>query len=276
MSKECWICGKKDIFPYKCRYCGKEFCSDHRLPERHACEGLESMKRGSWNKKKSQPEDLFNDVLKQASVQVGKSAIKGITMTIKKSLTSSPSMTIIAICIISFILGIIPGYFDLFKFDPTQILAKPWAIITYMFLHAGVAHLFFNMLVLFFFGRELERRVGNTMFLKVFFISGIVAALGYSLTSDISMVGASGAIYGVFAAVALLAPDLRIYIYFFPMKIKYALVIFAAIDFLLISAPTMIAHSAHLMGLFTGLLMGYYIKKANKEIKYRKRGYYHR
>jgi membrane associated rhomboid family serine protease len=75
------------------------------------------------------------------------------------------------------------------------------------------------------------------------------------------MIGASGAIYGVFAALTMLEPDIRVYVYFIPMKLKHALVLFALFDFLMAGSSDMIAHTAHLSGLFVGLYMGLRIKK---------------
>jgi membrane associated rhomboid family serine protease len=133
------------------------------------------------------------------------------------------------------------------------------------------------MLVLFFFGTVLENRAGNRQLLIIFFTAGILSAVGYAFLSQpvfnifpSPMVGASGAIYGVFSALAVLEPDLRVYVYFFPMKLKYALVLFALFDFLMINSSDMVAHTAHLSGLIVGLYMGYRIKKAQeKQIKYR-------
>lgn len=119
-------------------------------------------------------------------------------------------------------------------------------------------------MVLFFFGPELERRAGKNIFLNVFFASGIVAAIGYSLTSSSGypVIGASGAIMGVFAALAIIAPDIKVYVYFVPMKITYALVLFALLDFALLGANDMVAHTAHLSGLVVGVLMGVRIKRS--------------
>ncbi|MCS3924477.1 membrane associated rhomboid family serine protease [Methanosalsum natronophilum] len=256
---------------YKCRFCGKNYCSDHRLPERHGCTGLGTFKENIYSNHKTSSDDIVKDAFKQTSAHALKSITRGIMNHLINSVKKSPSLTIIGICVLSFILSIlIPGYFELFMFDPSKFILQPWTVISYMFLHGSGLHLFFNMFVLFFFGKELERRVGNQMFLVVFFLCGIVAAIGYSLATigdlTVGMVGASGAIFGVFASVAVLAPNMRIYIYFFPMKIKYALVLLAIVDFLLLfGASTMIAHEAHLIGLFTGILMGFYLKKRNKQ-----------
>ncbi len=81
------------------------------------------------------------------------------------------------------------------------------------------------MFVLFFLGTTLERIIGKRQFLGVFFASGILSAIGYSFLSQPifnispgSMIGASGAIYGVFAALTILEPNLRVYVYFIPMS----------------------------------------------------------
>ena len=113
----------------------------------------------------------------------------------------------------------------------------------------------------------LEKIIGKKQFFGIFFASGILSAVGYSLLSypifNISpgpMIGASGAIYGVFAALTMLEPDLKVYVYFVPMKLKYALLLFALLDFLMVNSSDMIAHTAHLSGILVGLYMGSRIK----------------
>jgi uncharacterized protein len=194
----------------------------------------------------------------------------------KGSIFTSPSITIIILCTLSFFLEMMPGigpfYVSAFQLDPTNIILRPWTLVTYIFLHTSFWHLFFNMFVLFFFGPALERRVGNRQLLKIFFIAGILSAVGYAFLSrpifNISpgpMIGASGAIYGVFAALAMLEPDLQVYVYFVPMRLKYALLLFALFDFFMVNSSDMIAHTAHLSGLFVGLYMGFRIKKTQEK-----------
>lgn len=184
-------------------------------------------------------------------------------------------MAIIFLCIISFFLEMVPGigalYVNAFQFDPSSILTKPWTLVTYIFLHTDLWHLFFNMIVLYFFGTALERRVGNKQLLGVFFTAGILSAIGYTFLSRPifniypgPMIGASGAIYGVFAALTVLEPDLRVYVYFVPMRLKHALLLFAIFDFLMVNSSDMIAHSAHLSGLLVGLYMGFRMKKIHE------------
>lgn len=207
----------------------------------------------------------------------------GTTDRIKSSVSTSPSMAIIFLCVISFLLEVVlmsvaPNlgylYMSTFQFDPHSLLARPWTLVTYIFLHTGLIHLLFNMIVMYFFGTALERRVGNKQLLGVFFTAGILSAIGYTFLSRPifgispgSMIGASGAIYGVFAALTVLEPNLRVYVYFVPMRLKHALLLFAVFDFLMINSSDMIAHTAHLSGLFVGLYMGFRMKKMHD--KYR-------
>ncbi len=277
LTNECWICGKQEAMPYKCRYCGKTYCAEHRLPEQHGCAGLNeddqqgfSDTQGTAYQQDADVNRLVKDMLKNTAKHAAKGMVVGIFNRFKRSMYSSPSMAIIYICIISFFLGImIRGYVEFFWLLPTYplyliLFTKPWTLITHIFVHARFTHLFVNMLVLFFFGRELEKRVGNRVFWNVFFTSGIVAAIGYMLTGTYPMIRTNGAILGVFACLAILAPEIRVYMCFIPipMKIMHVLILFALIDILFIDASDMIAHTAHLSGIFVGLLMGMRIKKA--------------
>jgi uncharacterized protein len=200
-----------------------------------------------------------------------------------RNISISPTMAIIAICILSFFIENVPGignfYVTAFEFNPGSILTRPWTLITYIFLHASLLHLFFNMFVLFFLGTSLEKIIGKTQFIEIFFASGILSALGYSLLSypifnisPGSMVGASGAIYGIFAALTMLEPDLKVYVYFIPMKLKYALLFFALFDFLMINSSDMIAHTAHLSGILVGLYMGSRLRNTQQRYNQRNTG----
>lgn len=279
MDNQCWICGKKEPVMYTCRYCGKTFCSDHRLPERHGCEGLGDGTRfssaqnaagssGTRGRSTSGTDQIVKDFFKEATKNAAKGAAGSAFNRTKRSFYTSPSMAIIIICIFSFFLELLLGqpYYTLFQLEPGNILSRPWTLISHMFLHASLGHLFFNMLVLYFFGRILERRIGNSMFIYLYFISGVVAALGFIATTSTSypMVGASGAIMGVFATLAILEPNLPVYVFFFPMTIKSALILFVIVDlfFMYVNiSGDMIAHAAHLSGVFVGIIVGRRLKK---------------
>lgn len=141
-------------------------------------------------------------------------------------------------------------------------MQKPWTIITHMFVHASFDHLLWNMLFLFFFGTELERRIGEGKFLGIYILSGLVAAAGQMLVSGGTLVGASGALYGVLGCLAIIAPEIRVFLFFIiPMSIRWAVVLFAVIDFLMSGTADNIAHVAHLSGLALGLIIGYTMKR---------------
>jgi membrane associated rhomboid family serine protease len=141
-------------------------------------------------------------------------------------------------------------------------MQRPWTLITYMFVHASFDHLFWNMLFLFFFGMELERRVGDLRFLQIYLLSGIVAAIAQMLIASGGLVGASGALYGVLGCLAIIAPEIRVLLFFvIPLSIRASVVIFALVDFLTMGSADNIAHMAHITGLLVGLAFGYAMKK---------------
>ena len=260
----------------KCSFCGHTFCAEHGLPQHHACSDVDYSSRfgnsAGTGRTNNQPggDEMFKTIFKNAAKGAAKGAANDFANRTRRSFYSSPSMAILITCVALFFLDVILGrsLTSIFALQPITIFARPWTLITHMFMHASLSHLFFNMMVLFFFGRELERRVGNTTFLYIFFISGILAASGYSLITDyplIPLVGASGAIMGVFAALTILAPELPVYVFFFPMRIKHALILFAFLDFTLIGTNDMIAHTAHLSGIAVGLYMGLRIKGMKKK-----------
>lgn len=146
-----------------------------------------------------------------------------------------------------------------FGFHPTQIIFYPWGVVTYMFVHGGLGHLFFNMLMLFFFGPPLEAKWGEREFLKFYIISGLGgAALSYVFLPA-TIIGASGALYGVMLAFAMNWPNAPIYVFgIFPVMAKY-LVGFMALATLLSATDSTvggggIAHFAHLGGLVAAFL----------------------
>jgi hypothetical protein len=132
-----------------------------------------------------------------------------------------------------------------------------------MFVHGSFMHLFFNMWALFLFGRLVEDHIGTTGFLKLYFMSGILGAviwLIFNMSSKVPVIGASGAIFGVMAAVAMLFPDMKLFLLFPPvvLRAKTLVICLAVIDIVMLSQMhTGIAHLAHLGGLLGGYL---YIK----------------
>jgi membrane associated rhomboid family serine protease len=142
-------------------------------------------------------------------------------------------------------------------FTPALILTQPWSLVTYMFVHEGFLHVFFNMLVLFFFGPVLEERWGSREFLKFYLLCGLgAAALSFILPRD-AIAGSSGAMYGLMVAFAIYWPDSPIHLYgIFPIKAKWLVagLVGLSVLFALGNGRPGIAHLAHLGGALTAFL----------------------
>ena len=144
-----------------------------------------------------------------------------------------------------------------------------WQPFTYIFLHGGLMHLLINMLMLWMFGRELELVWGRRRFYNYFLLCGVGAGLINVLVktipvffgrppSDIPTVGASGAIFGILIANAILFPDRRIWLFPLPVTIPMRpyVAVMGAIEFFLTlgSGGDNVAHICHLGGMLVGWL----------------------
>lgn len=146
---------------------------------------------------------------------------------------------------------VVPGLGDALMFVPALLLARPWTIVTYMFLHGGIGHIFFNMLALFFFGPRLEARLGSRRFLALYFIAGISGGLLSFTSPMIGVIGASGAVYGVMLGYAHYWPRDEVLIWgVLPVQVRWLVLAVTAIS--LVSgfggAGDGVAHFAHLGG----------------------------
>ncbi len=158
---------------------------------------------------------------------------------------------------------------------PEQVITHHWVWqpFTYLFLHGGLFHWLFNMLIFWMFGAELERRWGTAEFLKYFFITGLGAAacvLAIAPHSTTPTIGASGAVFGLIVAFAMLYPDAVIYMYFLiPMKVWQAAILFAFIEFFagLEGGGSGISRFAHLSGMLTGFLYLKFWDSARIQVK---------
>ncbi|MHC4926311.1 MAG: rhomboid family intramembrane serine protease [Planctomycetota bacterium] len=136
-----------------------------------------------------------------------------------------------------------------------------WRVITYQFLHGGVMHLAFNMIVLYFMGPFIERAWGSRGFLKYYLICGAAGGVVYTVLVLVNvlklgiMVGASGGIYGLMAAMVIMYPRMKVLLWGIIPMTMYWLVILAVIFSLLNIAigKNVGGEAAHL----TGLAMGF-------------------
>jgi membrane associated rhomboid family serine protease len=149
-----------------------------------------------------------------------------------------------------------------------------WQLITYQFMHAGFSHIFFNMFILWMFGMEVENIWGSKKFLYFYLICGIAAGLAQLFIAPIFSspaitIGASGAVFGVMIAFAMLFPDRYIYLYFLiPIKAKYLIgFLFVLEIFWIGDAGSNVAHLAHLGGALAGFLFIMFDKKIDVPLK---------
>lgn len=159
-------------------------------------------------------------------------------------------------------IGPITGWFS---FIPQSAIfgLEIWRFFTYMFLHAGLFHIGMNMFILWMFGCPIEARWGQRTFLIYYVVCGLGGALAYGLfnlvgiSSFSPMIGASGAVYGILLAYGLTFPEsVLLVMMIFPMKAKYAVLLWGAIALMSSAADSGsgVAHLAHLGGMVTGFI----------------------
>ncbi len=136
---------------------------------------------------------------------------------------------------------------------PAMLLERPWTLFTYMFAHstAGLTHVLFNMLGLFFFGPRVELRIGSPAFIRLYLIAGMTGGLlSWVITPYSPIVGASGAVFGVQLAFAMFYPRDKIYIWgVLPIEARVLVVIMTVVSLYGgLSGGGNVAHFAHLGG----------------------------
>ena len=182
-----------------------------------------------------------------------------ITRTVKALIITNVGVYLLQIISSLFDSRIIEWNFGLVPFRVTHELLI-WQFVTYMFLHGGVFHIFFNMLTLFMFGNDLERYWGTRRFLNYYFVTGIGAGICSWIVSPNSIaavIGASGAIYGLLLAYGMTYPNRIVYVNFLlPVKVKWLVIIIGSMAFLssLGGSKTGVANIAHLGGMVVGFV----------------------
>lgn len=146
------------------------------------------------------------------------------------------------------------------------LLAKPWTLITYMFLHIDFFHILFNMLWLWWFGNIFVQYLSQRQLLGTYFFGGIAGALLYIAAFNVFPVfeiaresaialGASASVLAIVVAISFYVPEYTIHLLFFgPVKIKYIAIFSIIIDVLMLSSSNTGGHIAHLGGALWGFL----------------------
>ncbi|MCK4500583.1 rhomboid family intramembrane serine protease, partial [Candidatus Babeliales bacterium] len=145
----------------------------------------------------------------------------------------------------------------LFALVPEKILFAPWMLVTSMFLHLDVMHLFQNMFALAFFGILLEKIIGSKKFLQLYFVAGIAGSLASIIFYPYATsLGASGAIMGIVGALATLRPKLVVY-FGGPIPMIFLAAMWIILDLAgLATGVGNVGHAAHLAGFAVGIFYG--------------------
>lgn len=147
--------------------------------------------------------------------------------------------------------------------DIMLFLKKPWTLVSYMFLHANLRHIFGNMLLLYFFGRILSDFQSNKSFYTIFFGGGIAGGLLYLLVYNLfptefglsTLRGASGGVIAIVIATAILVPDYEVFLFrTFRLKVKWIALYFVIGDILFFGDGNQGGHLAHIGGAIFGAL----------------------
>ncbi|MEO5980512.1 MAG: rhomboid family intramembrane serine protease [Chryseolinea sp.] len=156
---------------------------------------------------------------------------------------------------------VVTGFLALYN---TQLdCFKPYQLFTYMFVHGGISHIFFNMLSLAFMGPMLENHWGTGRFTAFYIFTGIGAGVFNIFVSTFfgvgtfgTMVGASGAIYGILMGFGMLFPNMEIQLLIppIPIKAKYLVLVLGGLNFILDRGAN-VAHFAHLGGVVFAFIL---------------------
>jgi membrane associated rhomboid family serine protease len=193
-------------------------------------------------------------------------------MSYRRSDSITPVLVIIALCFLVYIATIVAGMMDhdlvsLLGLETATFLQQPWTIVTNLFMHANIWHILFNMITLYFFGTFLIRLVGTRDFLLIYFLGGILGNIFFMLFAKfidppllfVPVIGASGAIFALGGALAVLTPKLRVLV--FPIPVPMPLWVAVIGGFVLLIFAAGVAWQGHLGGLVFGLLAGLFLRR---------------
>jgi membrane associated rhomboid family serine protease len=171
---------------------------------------------------------------------------------------------IIALNVLIFIVTLIrPEIVYLLGLKPALLSERPWTIISSMFVHGNFLHILFNMISLYFLGSFFIRAAGERNFLAVYFLGGLVGNILFALLANplSTGIGASGAVFALGGALAVMVPRVPVFIFFIPIPVPLWV---AIIIFFLLSFLPSIAWQAHLGGLLLGVITGLIFRRRRR------------
>lgn len=170
------------------------------------------------------------------------------------------SLVILAVFILQ---NIFPNSVETFALVSSKILSQPWSIVTYIFIHGDFSHIFSNLFSLIIFGFILEKTIGSRNLLLVFFSAGIISGMA-SIFFYSSVIGASGAIFGILGVLVVIRPKMVVLAFGIPIPMIAAVILWALLDLGGVFYPSSVANIGHLAGLAAGIAMGFWIRPKYK------------
>jgi membrane associated rhomboid family serine protease len=177
-----------------------------------------------------------------------------------------PLIILIGINLLFFVaVHIRPDLLNYLALTPAEVWRQPWQIITSVFTHYDIFHIFANMLTLYFFGQAILQMQGERRFWLIYLLGGIAGSLVFIALGPLtgnqytSAIGASGAVFALGGALAVLYPQMRVMI--FPIPAPMPIWIAVVGSFVVLSFIPGNAWQAHLGGLAFGAAAGYVFKK---------------
>ncbi|HRI78172.1 MAG TPA: rhomboid family intramembrane serine protease [Cyclobacteriaceae bacterium] len=165
----------------------------------------------------------------------------------------------IAVFIIQKVMPVATYYLALYDINSPYF--KPYQFFTYMFAHGDFFHILFNMMAFASIAPVLEMYWGDKKFLLFYMATGIGAGVIYALANYFffpgmsgSMLGASGALYGVLMAFGMIFPNMEVSLFFIPIRAKYLIFVIGGLTFLM-DRSGKVAHLAHFGGALIGFIM---------------------
>jgi len=165
--------------------------------------------------------------------------------------------------------NIFTDFVDPFVLDSSKVLQQPWSLVTYIFLHGSANHIVSNLFSLVLFGFILEKIVGSKNFLVTFFSAGIAAGMVSTFFYS-SVIGASGAIFGIVGVLAVIRPKMVVLAFGMPIPMLAAVVMWAALDLGGVFYPSSVANIGHIGGLLAGVAVGFWLRPKYKVVDAKK------
>jgi len=175
------------------------------------------------------------------------------------------TITMIALCVLVYLLELAgQPVFQMFAYSPAAGRVEPWRMLTAAFLHAGIVHLGFNMVALWFTGPFLEQALGRARFLALYLVSALGGSVAVLLLTPVQnwtggVVGASGAVFGLFGAVAVVLVRLK--------RRNTQILGVIGINLVITFLVPNISWQGHLGGLVTGAAIAAVLAYAPKKIQ---------